>query len=162
MIQTRPPVVRHTAVSQAPPPSLAIQKVWLKCYTDVRYFAMRYGWLYSATEQAWLPFTLWPAQMATLRRMADERLLVVLKARQLGISWLCLVYALWLLIYQAPATVLLFSLREAEAVDLLERLRGMYARLPRWMQARRVTRQNETVWTLSNGSRALAFSTKGG
>jgi hypothetical protein len=89
-------------------------------------------------------------------------LLVVLKARQLGISWLCLAYALWLLIYQAPATVLLFSLREAEAVDLLERLRGMYARLPRWMQARRVTRQGETVWVLSNGSRALAFSTKGG
>jgi hypothetical protein len=139
-----------------------VQVEWLKCYADVRYFTMRYGWLYNATEQAWLPFRLWPAQAMTLRRMADERLLVILKARQLGISWLCLAYTLWLLIYQAPATILLFSLREAEAVELLERLRGMYARLPRWMQARQVLRQSGTVWMLSNGSRALAFSTKGG
>jgi hypothetical protein len=94
--------------------------------------------------------------------MANERLLVILKARQLGLSWLCLAYALWLLIYHAPATILLFSLREAEAVELLQRLRGMYMRLPSWMQARRVLRQNETAWELSNGSRVLAFSTKGG
>jgi hypothetical protein len=123
---------------------------------------MRYGWLYNATERAWLPFHLWPAQATTLRRMADERMLVMLKARQLGISWLCLTYALWLLIYHAPATVLLFSLREAEAVELLERLRGMYARLPRWMQARRVIRESGTVFALSNGSRGLAFSTRSG
>lgn len=135
---------------------------WIKCTADVNYFALRYGWLYNATEQAWLPFRLWPAQETTLQRMANERMLVVLKARQLGISWLCLVYALWLLIFAAPATVLLFSLREAEAKELLERLRGMYARLPQWMQAKRVLHQSGTVWALSTGSRALAFSTKGG
>jgi hypothetical protein len=38
----------------------------------------------------------------------------------------------------------------------------MYGRLPRWMQARRVVRESGTVWVLSNGSRALAFSTKSG
>lgn len=142
--------------------SRQIQMEWLKCGADVRYFTLRYGWLYNATTQAWLPFQLWAAQATTLQRMADERLLVMLKARQLGISWLCLAYALWLLIYHAPATVLLFSLREAEAVELLARLREMYARLPRWMQARRILRQSGTVMQLSNGSRALAFSTRGG
>jgi hypothetical protein len=141
---------------------MQIQSEWLKCCADVGYFASRYGWLYNATAQAWLPFHLWPAQARTLRQMADERLLVMLKARQLGISWLCLAYALWLLIYQAPATILLFSLREAEAVELLGRLKEMYRRLPRWMQARRVVRQNDSTFVLSNGSRALAFSTKGG
>lgn len=146
-------------------PRLTSQQIkleWLKCGADVRYFVLRYGWLYNATAQAWLPFRLWPAQAETLRRMGDERLLVMLKARQLGISWLCLAYALWLLIYHAPATVLLFSLREAEAVELLERLRQMYTRLPQWMQARRVLRQRGTLLHLSNGSRALAFSTKAG
>jgi hypothetical protein len=159
---TAPTPAKHLPVLTPMLTPLQIQMEWLKCYTDVRYFAMRYGWLYNATEQAWLPFRLWPAQATTLGRMVEERMLVVLKARQLGISWLCLAYALWLLIYQAPATVLLFSLREAEAVELMERLRGMYARLPGWMQARRVIRQSETVWMLSNGSRVLAFSTKGG
>ncbi len=158
MNDSRTPATPHRA--RLTPQQIKLE--WLKCHADVRYFVLHYGWLYNATAQAWLPFRLWPAQAETLRRMAEERLLVMLKARQLGISWLCLAYALWLLIYHAPATVLLFSLREAEAVELLERLRQMYARLPHWLQARRVLRQSGTVVQLSNGSRALAFSTKAG
>ncbi len=118
--------------------------------------------IYDATGQDWVRFELWPAQSETLATMAGSRKLVVLKARQLGITWLCLSYALWLLIFSAPATVLLFSLREEEAKELLWRLRGMYERLPGWLRARAVTHSNETRWILSNGSRALAFSTRSG
>ncbi len=138
------------------------RREWMKCAADVVYFTVRYAWLYNATAQAWLPFRLWPAQAQVLRRLQRERLVVVLKARQLGLSWLCMAYALWLLLAQAPATVLLFSQRETEAADLLGRLRGMYDRLPRWLQARGTLRSAATEWTLSNGSRALAFSTHGG
>ena len=77
-------------------------------------------------------------------------------------SWLCLAYALWILLFQSPSTVLLFSLREIEAVELLVRLKGMYARLPNWMHAKQIVRMNDKVLELSTGSRALAFSTKGG
>lgn len=135
---------------------------WLKCAESIEYFTLNYVQIYNATDQAWLNFALWPAQQAVLRRMVDERMLVMLKARQLGMSWLCLAYALWLLMFQSPATVLLFSLREAEAVELLGRLKEMHRRLPEWMQARKVIRENDTTLVLSNGSRALAFSTKGG
>lgn len=135
---------------------------FLHCALDPAYFTARYVHIYDATRQTWLPFALWPAQRDVLRTMASERKLVVLKARQLGISWLSLAYALWLLQCRPPATVLLFSLREAEAKELLWRLKGMYARLPPWLQARRITKDNENRWELSNGSRALAFSTKGG
>ena len=109
-----------------------------------------------------MPFCLWPAQEDVLTRLATDRLFVVLKARQLGMSWLALAYALWLLIFEAPATVLLFSLREAEACELLNRLAGMYQRLPKWMQSRRIIKQSTKHIEFTNGSRALAFSTKGG
>lgn len=135
---------------------------WLKCSRDATYFVRCYAHLYDATRQAWLPFDLWPAQEEALQRMMDERLLVVLKARQLGLSWLCLAYALWVLLYQAPATVLLFSLREAEAVELLVRVQEMHDRLPTWMQAQRVVNRATRLWRLSNGSRGLAFSTTAG
>lgn len=135
---------------------------WLKCARDPAYFAHSYGQVYNATDRAWLPFRLWPAQVAVLRQMQRERLLVVLKARQLGLTWLALAYGLHTLLFGAPATVLLFSLREAEAVELLGRLRGLYAQLPRWMQARRTVKAGATVWELSTGSRAIAFSTKAG
>ena len=49
------------------------------------------------------------------RRWRRSKKLVVLKARQLGISWLSLSYALWLMLFHPPATVLLFSLREEES-----------------------------------------------
>jgi len=135
---------------------------WLKCGESLGYFVVAYVRIYNATDQAWVRFELWPAQRSTLARMVEERMLVVLKARQLGISWLCLAYALWLLVFRAPSTVLLFSLREAEAIELLKRLKGMHERLPTWMQAKSVLRENDTTFELSNGSRALAFSTKGG
>lgn len=84
-------------------------------------------------------------QNQTLQTMAHSRKLVVLKARQLGISWLSLAYALWLMLFRLPATVLLFSLWEAEAKELLWRLHGMYDRLPSWMQAERVMLANEEL-----------------
>ena len=93
---------------------------------------------------------------------AGSSKLVVLKARQLGLSWLSLAYALWLLTFHAPATVLLFSLKEDEAVELLNRLKGMYWRLPPHLRARSVVRDAAKTFELSTGSRALAFSTHGG
>jgi hypothetical protein len=110
----------------------------------------------------WIPFELWPRQAAVLEQMTRARRLVILKARQLGITWLCLAYALWLLVFYAPATILLFSLREAEAKELLNRLRGMYRRLPVWMQARALLQDSGTMLELSTGARALAFSTRSG
>ena len=38
----------------------------------------------------------------------------------------------------------------------------MYGRLPEWQQSKGVQLSNETRWVLSNGSRALAFSTRSG
>lgn len=135
---------------------------WMKCATDVGYFTVRYAAIYNATARAWVHFDLWPAQQTVLTQMACERLLVILKARQLGLSWLCLSYALWMVLFDAPATILLFSLREIEAVELLSRMKGMYDRLPGWMQARRTIQDAARLWELSNGSRVLAFSTRGG
>ena len=135
---------------------------WLRCRASASYFACHYVDIYDATSQGWMKFNLWPAQAETLSTMAGSKKLVILKARQLGISWLSLAYALWLMLFHPPATILLFSLREEESKELLWRLRGMYGRLPEWQQSKGVTLSNETRWILSNGSRALAFSTRSG
>jgi len=135
---------------------------WLTYATDPAAFVRECACIYDANGQEWVKFDLWPAQQETLRTIAASRKLVILKARQLGITSLCLSYALWLLLFRPHSTVLLFSLREEEAKELLWRLRGIYDRLPLYLRARAVTHSNETRWILSNGSRALAFSTKAG
>jgi hypothetical protein len=88
---------------------------------------------------------------------------IILKARQLGMSWLVLAFILWLMLFYPVATVLIFSRRDNEAVDLLtERLRGMYDRLPPWLQSREITVDAAHEWAIFNGSRALAFPTTAG
>lgn len=110
-----------------------------------------------------MPFGLWQAQYVTLTTLAEHRLVIILKARQLGLSWLVLSYALWTMLFRPAATVLLFSKRDEEAIELLDfRLKGVYARLPTWMQARAVVEDSKHVWRLSNGSAAQAFPTTGG
>lgn len=135
---------------------------WLKCRQSATYFVNTYVQLYDASRRRTVRFELWGPQYGALLEMTTATRLVILKARQLGLSWLCLAYALWLLVFHAPATILLFSLREAEAKDLLHRLRFMYGHLPRWMQARELAQDAAVTLTLSTGSRALAFSTRSG
>src|SRR5262249_58233781 len=82
----------------------------------------------------------------------------VLKAGRLGRPGVVLGFALGEVLFRPGATVLLFSRRDHEAVDLLKtRLRGMYDRLPEWLKVRSFAVDNDHEWQLSNGSRALAF-----
>lgn len=117
--------------------------------------------VYDASARQWLPFDLWPAQVETLHVLEHQRQVVILKARQLGFTWLTLGWCLWNMLMRPAATILLFSQREDEAMELLHRLKGMHERLSPWLQGRHVS-SDKHQWALDNGSRALAFSTSSG
>ncbi len=137
--------------------------LWLACSRSPAYFLDHYGHIYDPTARGWTRFRLWPSQVQAMQQLESHRLAVVLKARQLGMSWLAVGFGLWQMIFRPAATVLLFSQRDDEAVQLLTfRLRGMYDRLPPLFRARAVVRENAHELRLSNGSAALAFPTTGG
>lgn len=139
------------------------KREWLVCAESPLYFIHHYVFIYDAIALDWIPFRLWPAQARTLKVFFMYLLVVVLKARQIGMTWLALGFALWLMLFHPAATVLLFSKRDDEAIDLLDfRLKGMYQRLPPWMQARAVVSDSKHEWVLSNGSRAKALPTTAG
>lgn len=136
-----------------------------ECFFSPALFVERHCQIYDATDRVWLPFALWPAQRETLRTMHDHRLTVILKARQLGLTWLVLSYALWLMLFRPAATVLLFSKRDDEAMYLLgdERLGGMWRRLPEHVRSGHgVVSDNKHELMFSNGSIARAFPTTAG
>ena len=144
-------------------PPVSDEARWLACSRSPAYFLDRYGYVYDPPAAGWTRFRLWPAQVQALAQLAGHRLAVVLKARQLGMSWLTVGFGLWQMLFRPAATVLLFSQRDDEAVQLLNfRLRGMYDRLPPFLRARAVVRDNAHEFRLSNGSAALAFPTTGG
>lgn len=138
------------------------RREWLKCRSSVIYFIHTYCNIYDATSGTWIPFALWPEQARTLKTVLENNLVVILKARQLGQTWLMLCFALWLMIFRPSKTVLLFSRRDDEAMYLMERLRGVYKRLPDWCKARNIKQDSAHIWELSNGSIAYAFPTTAG
>lgn len=132
-----------------------------RCRADVAHFIATYCHIYNATERNWVQFDLWDAQRGVLQDFGDSPLSLVLKARQLGLSWLALCYALWLMLFHPAAAVLIFSKRDEEAIDLLGRLKGVNDRLPDWMRASIVV-DSKHDYGFSNGSSAKAFPTTGG
>jgi hypothetical protein len=136
---------------------------WALCAESPIYFIAAYCWVFNATDESWIPFDLWPAQSWALVQMIRNRLVITLKARQLGFTWLSLGYALWQMLFRPAATIGIFSRTETDAGDLLDfRLKGMYDRLPEFMRCRAVVGDNMSRWELSNGSVAMAFPTTGG
>ena len=136
-----------------------------KCLESPEYFIDTYIQIYDATEGTWIPFRLWPEQKEVLAKFHDEELTVALKARQLGLTWLALSYALWLMMYRPVAEIGLFSRRETEAIYLLskERLQGIFEHLPEWMKAGYYySVESAKMWQLNHGSAARAFPTSAG
>lgn len=74
----------------------------------------------------------WPWQFGLLATWAANPLVVVLKARQLGVSWLVAMYSLWRAIRRPGQSVLLISRNQADAQKLLDKVAFLYAHLPAW------------------------------
>lgn len=139
-----------------------LSEIW-RCYSDCGYFINEYCYISDSVDRGWIRFRLWDGQQRALGVLGVSRKLVILKARQLGLTWLCLGYALWLCLFRPEQHVLLFSRRDVEAMHLLERLRGIYARLPSWMvTGAAVSVANRHEWKLENGSVVRAFPTSAG
>ena len=135
-----------------------------KCFRSPAYFIARYCKIEDPIQGEWIPFELWPEQETTLAEIFTNLLVIILKARQLGLTWLVLGYALWLMLFRPSATVLLFSRRDTEAVHLLDdRLKGMYKRLPEFLtHGMEIVSSSAHEWALGNGSVARAFPTTAG
>lgn len=140
-----------------------IKAEWLKCSRSPLYFINTYVHIEAAAEGEWVRFDMWPAQGYVIKQLMEHLKFVILKARQLGQTWLLLAFCLWLMLFRPIAAIGLFSRREEEAIDLLDRrMKGMYKRLPDWMRARSIAVDSKKHWQLSNGSWARAFPTNTG
>lgn len=134
-----------------------------RCKNSFEYFLSKYVQIYDSVTKSWIPFELWESQIPVAEDFQIHKKVIVLKARQLGLTWLCLGYALWLAVFHPIQNILLFSLREIEAKVLLsdERFEGMFHRLPLWMKPQIIT-NNGQEFTLINGSSVKAFPTSAG
>ena len=80
-----------------------------------------------------VPFVLWKEQKKALAAILAFRLLIILKARQLGVTWLALAYAVWRMLFFPGYTVVALSKNEDDAKELVTRVRFILEHLPPWL-----------------------------
>lgn len=97
-----------------------------------------------ATQQA-IPFKLWPGQLEVLPLIEESSQLLVLKARQLGLTWLVAAYCLWRALFHRHELVVVVSKNESLAQEFLERVLFIFDRLPSWMRPRAKTRNTTQI-----------------
>lgn len=99
-----------------------------ECETDPVIFIERHVSIEDPQGRV-LPFHLWPFQAQTVTALHEDRQVVVLKARRLGLSWLFLAYALWLAIFNQGIRILVLCKNEGDAGELLDRIRRIRDRI---------------------------------
>jgi len=144
-----------------PPTKTQVAAERERCAADSAYFISHYCQIYDNVSASWIPFALWDAQARALGAFALHKFLAILKARQNGLTWLVVADKLHKMLFRPIREVLLFSQRDDEAIKLLERLHGMYDRLPPWLQ-QDITADSAHEFRLANGSRAQALPASSG
>lgn len=93
------------------------------CASHIVYFVKTYGHIEDRNaEEIIQPFRLWKEQEEALLDMQNHKWTIVLKARQLGISWLVLHYATWLALCRTGKNIIGMSRTEEEAKELVRRM----------------------------------------
>lgn len=98
------------------------EELYKYCREHLEDFVAKFGHIEDKDAETLIqPFELWEDQRKALRSIRDNKLNVILKARQLGITWLVLHYALWKML-NPGRTVIGLSRTEDEAQELVRRM----------------------------------------
>ena len=81
-----------------------------------------------------IDFQMWENLREMVELLGTYRLLSILKARQVGLSWLIGAYALWKAQYFKGSVVLIFSQGQGEATSLLGKIHSIWDNLPAHLQ----------------------------
>ena len=101
------------------------------CAAHIDYFTATYCRIEDKDAAGVLiPFTLWEGQRQALKSIEEHRFNIILKARQLGISWLVIAIAVHTLLFTPGSTVIALSKTENEAKELVRRCGVMLSGMP--------------------------------
>ena len=111
-----------------------------------------------------IPFEPWPHLMEVCDILDSKKLLVWLKSRQTGASWLLAAYSLWMAQYHHGAVILLLSQGEEEAKKLLGKCKYIYEMLPPGLRVQTGidSRQELTFPSMASAITALPSTEKAG
>jgi len=102
-------------------------------------------------------FNLWEAQIEYLKLIMRVAQTIILKARQLGVSWCVIVYCLYLCIFHSNISVYVLSKDEVAAQEIIRRARYVFKRLKNKPTQEKGRGDNQKEIKFTNGSRFKSF-----
>lgn len=104
--------------------------------------------------------TLRQYQKRILRKMRDNRFVIVMSSRQSGKTTMMTAYALWVACFNSDQKIVLVANKEQTAKDIFGRVRLAYEELPNWIKPGVLEYGKESM-VLANGSRIGISTTTG-
>lgn len=144
-----------------------VQEVYRITHDPV-YFIDNYCYIEDKVSKSWVRFNLWECQQDFIRAINDNKLVIALKTRQIGWTWTVLAEIIWMCLTGGDSKgqdqhILMFSVADREAMELMHRLQGMYDRLPAWIkQDVRPVKRNDHELEFNNGARVSSLPSNRG
>ena len=116
---------------------------------DFSNFCDHWVWIEDKERHCAIRLELWPAQRGVCPGLVADMLLILLKTRQVGLTWLCAALVLWLGIKNLLHLTVIISASEDHAIEFLDRVYFILDRLPDWMVPTVKTRTRQCLEFIS-------------
>lgn len=129
----------------------------IRCGKEPTYFMKKYVKIQHPTKGT-LDFETYPFQDDCIQSFQNNRLNIVLKSRQLGLSTVCAAYAVWLSIFHKDKNVLVIATKLPTAMNFIKKVRFALDNLPKWLLLTKYEPTKQSI-SFTNGSQVTAIPT---
>lgn len=150
------PSVVHQGNKVAPTREEQVKEI-IRCGKDPAYFTKKYVKIQHATKGT-IPFQTYPFQDDCLKDFQKNRLNVVLKSRQLGLSTICAAYAVWDAIFHRDRNILVIATKLDTAINFIKKVKFMVTSIPKWLLLTKFEDNKRSI-RFNNGSQITAIPT---
>lgn len=102
--------------------------------TGFLYFCNTYAFIEDKDTHQFVKFVPYDCQIDIIKAVIKGEWLAILKARRIGITWLFVVYAVWLCVFHSNRSVLVMNQGKEYAYEFIDRVRQVIQRLPAYLQ----------------------------
>lgn len=106
---------------------------WARCAIDTVYFIKNHVYIIHGNYGK-VRFNLFKFQKSILSLLTQKRFNIILKPRQMGLSWLTAALALWICTFYPLKNVLIISIKGSTAKQFLNKIKFIYKNLPPFLK----------------------------
>ena len=118
----------------------------VKVAASFEFFLDAYVYIEDKQTKRAIKLELWDSQRSVLPKYLDERLVIIIKAHQLGYTWIMVAcYCLWRAITKPLEHIVVNSFNEDVGIEILKRLDFIKLRLPTWLVPPIVKETTQTI-----------------